>query len=339
MPFNQRSDGTLIQARQQRPMNRASFKRTSDGAELMNVDGRAAGAASVLWNGTGAGDTGGDWTISTVGTSTGAEAAAAKKSGTNGWNTTVTTQNDMTVLDNGSMLDVDGSYSALEFWMQPKAYPFGSNLRLRWVDSANALVGNQVNVSGYVQDFDVDVWQRVSVPIEDFGLTGNVQKLQIRYRAAGGQHFWFDDFDLINAAGGGPYRYQIKAPDADTLYHVTMAVLMIAAPASGWNRGAFADISSGLDRGLIFRHRKISTSEVLWLFATKTNMALFGQFHPQEDVTFADGELMMGFMAKPGDDATILVTNDEVLEFVVRDDLSSIAEIRGYCHYGVEVIS
>jgi len=331
------ADGTPEFATRALVLGRDSFKRTDDGTELMNIDGRAAGAADVMWNGTGAGDTGGDWAASSVGASTGVESTESKRSGTNGWDTTVTSQNDQTVLDNGSSVDVVGTYSALEFWMQPKAYPPGSNLRLRWVDGSNNLVGNQVNVSSYVSNFDLDSWQQVSIPIADFNLTGDVQKLQIRYRAAAGQHFWFDDFDLINLSGGGPYRFRFAAPDSNTIYHMSMAVVMVAAPSSGWNINNFANIVGGLSRGVILRQRKISTSEVIWKFIVKDNLELFGQFHPQEDIVFADDNLLMGFMVKPGK-SSVLVTDDDVLEVVVRDDLSTITDMRAYCHYGVEEI-
>ena len=76
---------------------------------------------------------------------------------------------------------------------------------------------------------------------------------------------------------------------------------------------------------------------MLWKFICKNNAQLFGQFHPQDDVNFADGTLLMGFMVKPGK-ASVRITDDDVLEFVVRDDLSSISEMRAYCHFGVEVI-
>lgn len=331
-------DRSLVVADRALALGRDPFLRTDTGTELMNIDGQAAGAAVVMWNGTGAGDAGADWTVSTVGTSTGVESAASMKTGTNGWDTTVTTQNDMTVFDNGSMIDVDTLYSTIEFWMQPKAYPVGSKLRLRWVDGSNAQVGGQVLVTNYTANMDLDVWQRVSIPIADFGLTGNIQKLQLRYRAAGGQHFWFDDFDLIAAAGGGPFRFQIAAPDANTVYHLSMAVLLIAAPEAGWNRDAFANIGSGLSRGIIFRHRRISDGEVLWKFTTKNNLQLFGHYHPQEAFSFADGDRLVGFMVKPGR-ASVQVTNDEVLEFVIRDDLRSISDMRAYCHFGIEDIT
>lgn len=332
------AQGNAIVSVSKMALGREPFLRTDDGTELMNINGQAAGAAVVMWNGTGAGDTGADWAISTVGTSVGVESAASMKTGTNGWDTTVTTLNDMTVLDNGSMIDVGTLYSTIEFWMQPKAYPAGAKLRIRWVDSSNNLVGNQVLITNYTANMDLDVWQRVSIPIADFGLTGNVQKLQLRYRVAGGQHFWFDDFDLIAAAGGGPYRFRFAAPDANTVYHLSMAVLLISAPETGWNRDAFGNISSGLSRGLIFRHRRISDSEVLWQFVTKTNLQLFGQYHPQEAFAFADGDLLVGFMVKPGR-ANVRVTDDEVLDFVVRDDLTTISEMRAYCHFGVEDVT
>ena len=97
------------------------------------------------------------------------------------------------------------------------------------------------------------------------------------------------------------------------------------------------DVAAGLLRGVICRHRKKSTSEVLWKFVSKNNLQLFGQFHPQDAFTFADSEMLVGFMVKPGK-ASVIITDDDVLEFVVRDDLSSIGEMRAYCHYGVEGI-
>lgn len=327
-------DGTPLVGSQSLTLGRESFTRIDDGSTLMNIDGRATGTPDNIWNGTGAGDTGADWTV----TGTGSETADSKYAGTNGWDTGVTSQNDQTVFNNGSMIDVDGTYDELEFWMQPKAYPPASKFRIRWVDDSNDAVGNQVLVSDYTANMDLDEWQKVSIPIDDFNLTGNVQKLQFRYRNTSGQDFWFDNISLTASSGGGPYKFRIEAPDSNTIYHLSMAVLQIAAPSSGWDRDAFGNISGGLTKGIIFRHRTKSTNTVLWKFITKTNMQLFGQFHPQDDVTFADGDMLIGFMVKPGK-ANVLITDDDILEVVIRDDLLSLAEMRAYCHYGVEVIS
>jgi hypothetical protein len=114
-----------------------------------------------------------------------------------------------------------------------------------------------------------------------------------------------------------------------------MAVILIAGFFIGWDRSAFGNIASGLLRGLVLRHRRKSTSETLWKFICRNNLQMFGQYHPQEAFTFAGGDLLVGFMVKPGK-ATCIITEDDVLEFVVRDDLSSISEMRAYFHYGVE---
>lgn len=327
-------DGSPIVAGQQLTLGRIAFTRSDDNSEVMSVDGKASGSPVNLWNGTGVDDTGSDWTAS----GEGSETTASKKEGTNGWDTgATTTTNDETVFDNESMIDVNGTYDELEFWMQPKAYPTGSKFRIRFVDSSDNLVGNNVLVDNYVSNMDLDVWQKVSIPISDFNLDGNVQKLQFRYRNAVGQHFWFDDIEVTASSGGGPYKFTIEAPDANTLYHVSMATVLLMAPTSGWNSDAFGNIASGLDKGLLLRHRRKSTSEVLWRFNCRNNLQLFGQYHPQEAFAFADNEQLVGFMVKPGT-ASVIITDDDVLEYVVRDDLSSVTEIRAFCHYGTEVI-
>jgi hypothetical protein len=309
------------------------FTRTDDGSELLNVNGVALGAPVVLWNGTGVSDTGTDWTL----TGTGTEQAAANHSGTNGLDTGVALLNDETVFDNGSMIDVATLYDQVDIWVNPQAFPAGSRLQVRWQDDLGANLGNQLRIDQYAPNMDAGVYQKISIPIADFGLTGNVQKLRIRYGNTAGQHYFFDDIELISASAGGPYRFRMEAPDANTVYHLSMAVLMITAPDTGWTSTAFADIVGGLSQGIIMRHRKKSLGEVLWKFVTKNNHQLFGQYHPQESFVFSDNQLLVGFMVKPGR-ANVRITNDDVLEFVVRDDLSTIPEIRAYCHYGVEII-
>jgi len=116
-------------------------------------------------------------------------------------------------------------------------------------------------------------------------------------------------------------------------------VVTIAAPASGWNSSAFANIAGGLTNGLLLRQRKLSTSETLWQINAKNNIDLFGRYHPQESFEFANGELLVGFMIKPGQNASVVVTDDAVLEYVVRDNFSTLNNMRAFLHYGVEVIS
>lgn len=314
-------------------LGQRSFRRSDDNSEQMAIDGRATGTPVVVWNGTGASDTGGDWTHSGIGS----ESASAKYSGTNGLDTGLTAIGNNINFDNGSMIDVDGTYSEVTFWMNPQAYPGGSVMRVLWLDSSNTIVGNNVRVDDYATNMDTGVWQKVSIPISDFNLTGNVQKLRLRFLGAANQDYYLDDFELVPPGGGGPYRFQVAAPDANTIYHISMLVLMIAEDETGWDDTKFSNITA-LTNGLLLRQRDTDLSEdnILWRFNSKDNVDLFGRYHPQETFTFNNGKLLAGFMVKPGQ-ASVNVTNTKILEFLVRDDLSSISSIRAYAHYGVEV--
>lgn len=314
-------------------LGRDSFKRVDNGTEQMNVNGLSQGSEVVLWNGTGGGDPGGDWAAS----GQGSETAGSMHSGANGWDTGTMAENDSVIFDNGSLVDINSAYDQLLLWINPQAFPTGSRPRLAWLDATDTKVGVALRVDHYTDNMDLNVWQQVSIPIDDFALTGNVQKLRFQAKNVAGQNYWLDDIRLVSSSGGGPYKFRFAAPDASVIYHVSMLVLQVVGPVNGWNSDAFGSIAGGLTNGLVLRHKRLSTHEILWKFVTKDNVGLFGYYHPQDDVTFADSNMLVGFMVKPGK-AAIEVTDDDVLEFVVRDDLSAISNMRAYAHYGVEEV-
>lgn len=325
------SDGTPLSAPRTLVLGNNHFGRTDDGSQQMALDGTPGGAMLSLWDGTGAGDTGADWTHSEAGN----ETAAAAHSGTNGLNTTAQSGGTFTRFNNGSLLDVVGTYDSISFWLQPKAYPGNATLRIGFEDAANAQVGNSVNVENYVTNMDPDVWQRVEIPVADFGLTADVQFLALRYNGTGNQRHFVDEIELHQSGGAGPHTFQVVAPVGES-WHVTMVVVVLVAPDTGWTSVNFADLTS-LTNGLLIRHRRISDGEVLWALNSKDNIDLFGRYHPQESFNFDNGELLVGFMIKPGQAADVVVTDDEVLEYVVRDDLSPLINVRAFAHYGVEI--
>ena len=329
MSYKQTPDGNRIVAERNLLLGQDVFRRTDNGTEQMNIDGRALGTSVDVWDGDGT-----YWTA----TGTGSSSSSASHSGTNGWDTGATSDGDGTTWNNGSMIDVSGSYSELSFWIQPKAFPSGSRPRIVWLDGSNVQVGNSLRIDDYGTNMDLDVWQKITIPISDFGLTGNVQKLRMRYLNTDGQQYYIDDIELVPPGGGGPYRFQIAAPDENTIFHISMLVLMLAESGTGWDDDTFTNITA-LTNGLLLRQRDTELPEdnILWKFNSKDNIDLFGRYHPQESFTFNNGTMMVGFMVKPGK-AAINVTDTKVLEFVVRDDLSSIENIRAYAHYGVEVV-
>lgn len=330
------ADGTPATATRELTLGQLAFTRTDDGTEIMNVNGAASGAAVILWNGTGAGDTGGDWTHENQGSES---PAADRGTGTNGLDSGVLGgPGQESRFSNGANTPIDGTYDTVRFWINPQAYPTGSELRVRWKTLGGGTPGLKLNVSDYVTDMDIGVWQQVEIPVSDFNLGAtDVAKFVVEYGLKAGQHFYIDDIELLSAGGGGPYIYRAAAPDASTVYHVSMLVLLVSGPSAGWTSTSFANISA-IPNGLILRQRRLSDGEVLWSFNSKDNVELFGRYHPQDDIEFADGSLLVGFMVKPGK-ASIAITDDAVLEFVVRDDLSALEAARAFAHFGTEVIS
>lgn len=325
------NDRSLVVANQKLTLGQSQFLRTDNGTALVNVNGLSAGAQLDVWDGSGAGDTGADWAPTGDGSE---QPAADAGDGTNGWDTGAVGPNSNTDFDNGAEIDVANTYDTLTFKLQPKAYPNNAQFQIQWKNAVGAVIGQTLTIANYTANMDLDVWQQVQIPIADFNLSANVQRLNFSYKV-GNQHHYLDDISMQAAGGGGgPFVFQVAAPDPVTRYHVSMLVLMMSAPAVGWNSTNFCD-QPALASGLLLRQRKISTAEILWSINAQDNSDLFGRFHPQDDIEFADGTLLVGFMVKPGN-ASIVITDDEVLEVVVRDDLSGLTSARGFAHYGVE---
>ena len=311
-----------------RELSKAKFADIVSGSEALNVNGALVpGDILDIWEGETS-----LWTLSGNGTST----TAAAKNGTYGLDSGTRSTNDETILSNGSDIDIHGTYESLRFWVKPVEMPLGERLRVRWRTNAGVNNGIDLRVSDYLPDMDLDVWQQVTIPISDFGLTANVGKLILIYAVKQGQRFYYDDFELLEPGTGGTRTFRIVAPEGEH-WHVSMSNLILSAGNTGWNSNAFANISGGLPLGLIFRRKILSTGEVVWSQTFQKNIELFGQLTPVYDFAFSDDELMVKFLMGITEEY-LVVTDDDVLEFLVRDDLSSLTNMRAYVDYGKEVL-
>lgn len=310
---------------------RGKFIRTDNGTEQMAVNGSSTHAEDV-WDGTGESDSGSDWTRG----GNGSESVGSARSGTNGLDTGILSKNDIWWFDYGSDRDLENNFDSISFWINPQSFPDGSGLRCGWATSGSTnIIGNTCWINNYITNMDTNVWQRVTIPLIDFNLDGYAGRFVMQSRVTDGQRYYFDDFDMLNSTGDGPYRFRFIG-EIGELRHVSRIILIVASPEIGWDSNAFADISNGLELGLILRQGIISTSEIVWTTVFKNNIDLFGIMH-FEVIDFANSERMVVFTFKP-DKASITLDDDAALEFVVRDDLSTITNIRAYVHYGIEEI-
>jgi len=218
--------------------------------------------------------------------------------------------------------------------LQPKLFPGGSVFRVGWLDDTNNLIGNSVLVENYAaSNMDLDVWQKVTIPISDFELDATVQKLAMRFTGTFDQGYFIDDIELVPAGAGGPYQYRIAAP-ANTRYHVSKIALVISSSDTGWDSNKFATLTA-LTNGLLLRQGNIVSNELIWKINSQQNVDLFGQFYPAERVPFGNSRQLTTFQLKP-EKSSIIVTDEEVIEFLVRDDFSTLDHMRAYMQYGIE---
>lgn len=303
------------------------FLREGDGVEQMAVNGSSSWAEDV-WDGDSTA-----WTRGGVGS----VVEAAKHSGTYGLDTGAMAQNALVWFDYGSDRDLETSFDSISFWINPQAFPEGSLLRCGWAPSGTtSLVGHVCNVADYIPNADFGVWQRVTIPLSDFNLSSQVGRFMLQATQTSGQRFYFDDVDMLNSTSDGPYKYRVLGV-AGEKWHVARITLVMAASETGWNSSAFANIAGGLELGLILRQGIVSTQEVLWSITMKNNMELFGAMVPSDPVNFADGEQMVIFNLTPGS-AAIVLDEDSGLEFVIRDDLHTLTNMRAYLQFGVEEV-
>jgi hypothetical protein len=335
MGYKTAVDGTRVFATRILRLGQDKFLHYIDGYEEMAVNAAPSGSLSVAWNGNGPADPGGDWDA----TGKGSQTTAAAHSGNYGWDTGIANKNHTTVLTAPEDLDIDDAYGTMSFWMQPKLYPIGAVLRVWWEDEDGNQVGTRRKISDYVSDFDINIWQKVSIPIEDFSVNNAiVRKLVFAYTEKNGQHFYFDDISLVHE-GGGLFKFTVSAA-ANEAWHVHSINLVLSAGTSGWSSDAFATISDGLTDGVLIRQIDNDgyESPILWSINLKTNVDLFGRLELLNDIDFFDGEHLVTMALKPTP-ASVVLSGNNVINILLRDNLSSLNKFRAFIHYGVEDIT
>lgn len=139
----------------------------------------------------------------------------------------------------------------------------------------------------------------------------------------------------IDGTTGGPYTFRIAAPDASTKWHISRVMLGVASSNTGWDSSAFADIANGLSNGVVLRHRKLSTSANLWKLTVKDNMDLAANFGvTMKKIEGTDKVLHVA--ALDFGLAEVTVTNDEVLEYMIKDNLSPLNNMKSFAHLAIE---
>jgi len=196
---------------------------TTSDSEIINVDVVCPGeeCALIIWNGTGIFDTGGDWEHSGYGT----EASYAKYEGTNGLDATNFTAGSEIYFEDTNENDVS-DYDLLSMYINFKELETAKDITLYFEE------GNSINLIDYLESYNLNVWQRVLIPLEAFGLTQPINLKKLTYSSGGNHGFYLDNVEFVM---GATLRQvvTIERPDMDADLAgtpVTSAELIEARP-------------------------------------------------------------------------------------------------------------
>ena len=301
-------------------MRKKVFENIVDGGESMKVDGSAGSLDEGVWNGDDS-----YWSDPSIGSKT----TGSKRTGTYGWDTGATSLNDEVKFTRSSAFQP--SSDAIEGWINLQALPATCEIQARW-ELSNVAKGNGVLVTDYLETQDLGVWQFFSIPLSDFNLPAeNVDEFRFRTRQVAGADYWLDDIRLVS--GGGAKRFRV-APGGSAQWLLGNVTLVLVAADTGWANDAFCNIAGGLADGLVLRHRDEAESNNFWRVLCKKNLQLFGQFDPVVDTAYDDSTRQISFVLNPWP-ASVVITANDVLEWVVKDDLTSLVDIRAFAQVGV----
>ena len=144
---------------------------------------------------------------------------------------------------------------------------------------------------------------------------------------------------------GGATSMKVDGSSADVTFRVaatagelwigTEIVLVISdGDGTGWSTADFAKIASGLSSGCRFRLRDLADTSNLWSFNVQDNFELQMRM-PKPDVIHYTNSTVVTYHLTPKGDIGFHVTDNEVLEILVRDDLTSLTKMRAQLNYGV----
>lgn len=143
----------------------------------------------IIWNGTGPDDKGGDWTH----TGYGVEAAYAKYEGTNGLDATGFSAGQKIRFKNSIEENVD-EYDLLSMYINLKEWQSDKDIEIYFED------GRRLNLSTYFNNFNRNEWQRVLIPLEDFGLSAPINLKKLVLKSKGNHGFYLDNVEFVIGA-------------------------------------------------------------------------------------------------------------------------------------------
>lgn len=128
----------------------------------------------------------------------------------------------------GSNLTVS-SFTALTFKLYiDKDWNSGDSVSIFGWDTGSGLqIGTKILIEDYINITTFDVWQSVSVPLDDLSLSGTIDSIRMTQEAKSGPAatWYLDDFQVEETGGDIVFRFQ---PTGDQLFHISKFAVFVA---------------------------------------------------------------------------------------------------------------
>jgi len=204
---------------------KSAFAINSDFGFEMAVDGQFGGTPDVVHIGI---TDGVNWTGSDiVGSKSDFDSAVRANSGTVSVEWDNMALNDIIEFNKGSDITV-ANYSAVTMFINiDKDWSAGDSIAFYAYDTGTAsTVGTQILLEDYVNEFSFDIWQSVTIPFVDLGLSStDFDAFRMGHIAKGAgksPKFYIDDFQVEETGSAAIFKVE---PDFNEIFHVTRITL------------------------------------------------------------------------------------------------------------------
>jgi len=204
---------------------KSGFAINSDFGFEMAVDGQFGGTPDVVHVGI---SDGVNWTGSNiVGGKGNFDSGDRANSGTVSVKWDNMALNDIIEFDKGSDITASNHVAVTMFVNVDKDWSAGDSIELYAYDTGSATtVGNSIAIEDYINEFSFDIWQSVTVPFSDLGLSDtDFDAFRMAHTAKGGgksPKFYIDDFQVEET--GTPAIFKVE-PDFNEIFNVERMTL------------------------------------------------------------------------------------------------------------------
>jgi len=206
--------------------NKPQFYLDTNGSKDMNVNVTYAGTPDKVHDGT-------DSVLWTATAITGAarwDFASTDQNhtpaGTKSIKSTVTIGGDVMQLDKGSNIDLS-NYSAITCWIYITSWSVGSRIDMYGWTVGVSQVGTTVDISEYVDIATLNTWQKIAIPLGDFGLESEtIDAFRITIiKGVQNPDFYLDDIQVEET--GTPVEFTIEPRKGTWLYIKRFSITIV----------------------------------------------------------------------------------------------------------------